>query len=177
MTVSYLADVAVELLDAATDALVQATTGHAPPSEAWVSHAAPVSDYCCDGGQVTVHLASLDHEPFGTFNTEPPSQNCASTPTARYVITVRRCYPSLDTTGKAPTPSAMDDASAMLLADLWAILTELYDRRAAGTLFSAPTLCADVEIGVAEPEEPQGGCAGWTVPVAVVCNDSGPTGS
>ena len=177
MGVSYLGDLAVELLDAAQDALVAVTTGRAPPSESWISHDVPVSDYCCDDGQLTVHLASLDHEAFGTFNTEPPPQNCASTPTARFVITVRRCHPTVNATGGSPTPARMDDASAGLLADLWAILTELYDRRSAGTLFSAPTLCADVEIGTAEPEPPQGGCAGWAIPVAVVCNDSGPTGS
>ncbi len=184
MSVGYLANLANDLLDAAEDALAETSTGHAAPSEAWVNHGEPAADFCCDAGQVTVHLASVDHNPVGLFigATVAPPQECAITPTANYVVTVFRCHPVPGNSGRPPAPAVQAAAAEALLVDLWAVLTELYDRMYAGTLFPSDgreTICQDVTIGFAEPANPQtqGDCAGWVIPVAVVCNDTGPTGS
>lgn len=172
MTVDYLARLADDLLDAAEAALVQATTGYAPPTHAYVAHRLPPADLCCDDGMLVVYLDHLDHQSFGAFGAEPPPQNCATTPQATFHIVVRRCYPAHGATDDR------DTAAQKLLGDLWAILTEVYDRRKSGALFpDTNTLCTDVTVGDVQPEDVEGGCGGYIIPVTTVCNDTGPTGS
>lgn len=179
MSVDYLDTLADALLDAAEGALVLATTGHAAPSHAWVSHGEPAVDHACDGGQVTVHLVRLFHDPpFGQYGAATVTpQKCHLTPQATFEIQLWRCVPTLGDGGESPPTADMDTSAGNLLTDLWAILTEIYDRFYAETLFGDPTLCRDVTIGEVAPLGPEGGAAGWSAQVTVVCNDPGPTGS
>lgn len=177
MTVAYLADRALELLDAAEDALVQATTGHAPPGHVFLVHGEPADDFPCDGGQLTVHISGLSHEQFGRFSTEPVPQSCARTPTPTFVITLRRCLPTPLGDGTAPSATAQDEHARNLMIDLWAILTELYDRARVCTLFTGVSHCSDINIGEVIALNDEGGVGGWQIPVSIVANDSGPEGS
>lgn len=179
MSVGYYVTLADELLSAAEDALVEATTGHPPPGNTYVSHGPPhLLDHCCESGVLAVHLEEVEHRNAGDMTPYAPSTGwCAIQCWPRFVITLGRCSPTFDDRNAVPSPGALDAAASDLLIDLWAILTELYDRMFACTLFATQTICEDVEIGNAVPLEAEGGCAGWEVRVAVGCNDAGPTGS
>lgn len=184
MTVEYLSLVADTLLDAAADALVAATTGHAAPTSEYVGHGPPTGDYCCDNGEISVWLDTNDPEDAGLASTVAsagsiPQVGCALLQEATFVVSLRRCWP----TGKdaaAPASTEVDAAAGMLLIDLWALLTELWDRAKAGTLLPAAAgqdNTKDARLGSATMIEPQGGCAGWDVRVHVRLNDTGPEGS
>ena len=177
MTVEYLAECAAELLAAAEAALVEDTTGRPAPSAAWVAWGTAPRDRCCDDGQITVHPSFLSHEQFGRFGEQPTTQHCQRTPQPTFVITVLRCHPTMGGDASSPTPDAQESAANGLLGDLWALLTELYDRARACTLFGGMAHCTDVNIGDVEIIEPESGCAGFAVPVTFVANDTGPEGS
>lgn len=178
MGVSYLADVADALLAAALAGLAEATTGRPPPATSYLSHGEPVPDHC---GEVTVHLESVGHEP-ERFTSQGVSgggfQSCQVVASPRFVISIFRCATNLgDGTNPLPSGDALDSDAADLLDDLWAVLTELYDRMAACTLVPGQSDCEDVSIEVAVPIEQQGDVAGWAIPVVVTANDQGPAGS
>jgi hypothetical protein len=74
--------------------------------------------------------------------------------------------------GEIPTAAELDDASSMLLTDVWCVETQFMAEQRAGTLVNVD--CARVEVLGASAVGPQGGAAGWTVPVRVALNDTGP---
>lgn len=171
MSSTYLGNLAQALLDSAAAALVQASTGRAAPSVTVLSHGPPPLEWCCNDGMLAVHLASVTHGP-----SDVPHVPCGVDPVARFVVTVARCWPAMDDSGLLDADE-FDTAAADHLEDLWCLLTEFYDRLAAGTLFPGQVTCEQVEIGDAEPLDAEGGCAGWTIEVTVHLNDSGPVGS
>ena len=130
--------------------------------------------YCCDGGFAVVYLDPLDGV---THEQGETPQDCLIIPTATWVLEWGRCVPTVDEDGW-PDDDDLDTSAADLLEDLWSVLTELYDRRAAGTVVpGTDDTCGSVTILDAVPVEPSGGCAGWQVKVSTVLNDPGPTGS
>lgn len=171
MTVEYLADTAQSLLDAATAALVPATTGHPLPSAIFVSHGPPAGVVLAAGGcdLLAVHLEDGVHEP--AVGDPTGKQSCQLVGTFTWVITLLRCHP-----GVQATPDELSDAASDLLIDLWALLTELYDRLDANTLIPVDDPC-DIKIGEVTALEPEGRVAGWEVRMILVGNDAGPTGS
>lgn len=176
MTVAYLSTTADAILAAAQAALVQTTTGKAPPDECFVSHGPPPADRACDGGgMLTVHLDLLGHLP---FDEDQMQQACILVPRPVFVVTLLRCVPSLVEDGNNPLPATtdLDTSAGELLVDLWALLTEFYDRLAAGTLIPGVVGC-DIAIGEAAAIPPSGGVAGWAIPLTMTANDTGPTGS
>ncbi len=172
MGISYLADCADALLAATLAGLAEATTGRPPPATSYLSHGEPVPDHC---GEVTVHLESVGHL---RERGDDLVQSCQVLAEPTFVISIFRCATNLGD-GPNPLPDAddLDTDAASLLEDLWAVLTELYDRIAAGTLIPGQDECRDVTIGIALPVEQQGDVAGWTIPVTVTANDQGPVGS
>lgn len=178
MSVDYLADCATALLNAGRAALAEATTGRTEPASRYVSHDAPIADYVCATGQLTVHLANISHVP-DAGSTEA-WQTCVIIPTALWVVSLYRCHPGLrdDASDPLPTESEERTAALNLLSDAWALLTEFYDRLAAGTLLpGVDSSDCDVTIGPLEPAESQAKAEGWTFTVSHVLNDTGPIGS
>lgn len=174
MSSTYLANCAQALLDGALAGLAVASTGRAAPSTVVLSHGEPPLEWCCDDGMLTVHLPNVTHNL--AFRTEQPQVPCGVEPRVTFVITVARCWPTMDDQGRLSS-AAVDTAAADQLEDLWCLLTELYDRLAAKTLFPGQTTCDEAEIGEATPLDAEGGCAGWTVEVFMTPNDTGPVGS
>ena len=183
MAVGYLATMGDALLQAAADALVAATTGHPAPSSVYLSHDKPsLLDHCCDDGVLTVHLEFSEHDtPFiaGQLSLGSPAggRPCAVQFQPNWVITLGRCSPTFDPDGEVPTVATLDAAAEDLLVDLWAIITELYDRSFDCTLFPGMTQCQDFRILSTNPLPPEGGCAGWEIRVQTGTNDTGPIGS
>lgn len=186
MSVDYLATVAEALLDAGVDALVEATTGHAPPSKAYLCTGPPTGDYCCDGGEIAVWLErAVPLDPGIASSTavagQIPQFGCVIVWEATFVVSVHRCYPSTSGNGAAPAVDTIDAASTDLLVDLWALLTEFTDRLKNETLIpgTAGQNCRNVTLDVVEPADdgPLGACAGWELRVIVRLNDHGPVGS
>jgi hypothetical protein len=176
MSLGYLAECADALLAAGIAALAQETTGRAPPATSYLSHGEPTPDHC---GEITVHLESVGHEP--PRGDSGIQQSCQLVASPTFVISLFRCVTNLNDSAANPFPSgdALDTDAASLLEDLWALLTELYDRIAAGTL--VPGLgeddCENVTVGEVAPIETEGDVAGWRIPVTLSANDLGPTGS
>lgn len=177
MSITYLSQVADAVLDAAVDALAPATTGRAAITSAYVTHAIPAINRCCDGGQITVHLENVEHGQQYAATRDMPQHGCGILHNPTFVITYARCWPSFEAGGGDPTIEQWDTAAAELLEDLWALLTELADRIGACTLFPGMAACDDAAILDAVPLEAQGACAGWVIRVSLTTNDSGPTGS
>lgn len=170
MAVNFLDVIATSLLDALVDGLAAATTGHDPPTRTYVSHGPPAWDGCGDcesGGQATVWLERVEHR-------GEAAQVCDHEPWATYVLEWAHCVPGLTDAGW-PAEDALDVSAGNLLVDLWAVLTEVYDRAQAGSIAGQP--CSGIEMGDAIPLEPSGQCAGWSVRVTLGIVASGPTGS
>ena len=174
MSSTYLADCADALLAAAAAGLASATTGRPVPSTQIVSHGAPPLDWCCDDGMLTVHVADVTHNQ--QYKNDLQQVPCGVEPRVQFVITVARCWPTMDQQGNL-SPALVDAAAQDQLEDLWCLLTEVYDRAAAKTLFPGQITCGDVEVGAAVPVNAEGGCAGWEIPLSLTTNDTGPAGS
>lgn len=184
MSVAYLADCAESILNAALSALADATTGRPAPDHVFVSHGPPVGDNCCDNGQLTVHLDTMTHSPEDTTGqpggfASAPQFGCSILGTPTFVVTLLRCVtgPGDSEADAVPSTDDLDDDALDLLADLWALLTEFYDRILACTLIPGQANCRDCFIGPVTPLEPSGGCAGWEIRVTITANDPGPAGS
>src|SRR3990167_6788939 len=122
MPIEFLAQIGADILDAAVDALALATTGRPAPTHTYLVHGEPAWDHCCDAGQVTVYLESIDHL---NDSSVVDQRSCAIEAHAHWVITALRCHPGLSGTGtKMPTAAELETAAEDLLEDLWALLTE-----------------------------------------------------
>ncbi len=182
VSVAYLAEVAQSLLDAAEAGLVQSTTGHAPPTHAYVCHGEPTGDYCCDGGELAVWIERMMPVDPGIASTgavsgQIPQYGCVVLWEATYVVALHRCYPNTSGGGAAPSPAVMHAASSDLMIDLWALLTEYSDRMKAETLIPGGAQnCRNITLEEVTPAEdgPTGACAGWEFRVTVRCSDAGP---
>lgn len=171
MTVAYLSSVADALLAAALAGIAQTTTGVAPPSRVLVVHGQPAWD--CE--QLTVHLETVTHAP---TDDDVIRQHCQIVPKPTWVITLIRCVPGLqEGTDPIPSTTDLDTSAGSLLVDLWALLTELYDRIAANTLIPGHIDPCDLTVGDVVYVGPEGGYGGWEVRVIAIANDQGPTGS
>lgn len=185
MTVSYLVECADALLDAAAAGLAEATTGHPPPTNIYVCTGPPAGDYCCDGGELAVWIERMMPVDPGIASSSAtagqiPQYGCVVIWEAMYVVALHRCYPNTSGNGRAPAVGTVNDASASLLIDLWAMLTEYSTRLKAETLLPGGGLnCRNItleEVQIAD-DGPNGACAGWEMRVTVRCSDSGPVGS
>jgi hypothetical protein len=181
MSSTYLGTIADQLLDIIVAGLAEETTGRPAPGTTFISHGVPNRlAYCCEGGYATVYLDPLrgvEHNPdLGgqTITGAHAMQQCITIPVGHFVLEWGRCVPKVSEDGW-PSETDIDLSASDLLEDLWAVLTELYDRRASGALAGAD--CGDITIGEAIPLEPAGGCAGWQVRLDLTLDDPGPTGS
>mgnify|MGYP001563391616 CR=1 FL=1 len=168
---SFLYDLAQEILDTAEDSLSQARTGHPAPNRVNVAWGEPPADECCgEGGQLTIHL----DDDIAVTHATRGNQPCMILPTASFVITLFRCHAGSSDNEPIPGSEVLDADAKSLMADLWALLTGIYDAIADASLF-ADIDCATVTVGPAATLTPEGGCAGLTVRLSVALSDTGPT--
>lgn len=178
MGAAYLDTIAHDLLDAALDGLALARTGIAAPTRTYVSHSRPAVDICegDENGQLSVYL---DPGKALTLQSAPDRpavpRQVLRQPIANFIIEWWRCHVAFTVDGQIPTADELDDAASMLLTDLWCVETQLFDEQRDGTLVDVG--CLSVEIGTATALGPQGGAAGWTIPVRVALSDTGPAGA
>lgn len=162
--VGDLFSAATELLAACEAAIATAPGGAI--ARAFVSPGLPALD-CCP--QLTVHAGGP-----GEADTQPlttplqPGHRVSQTALVnliQFTITVVRCSPS-----EAIPPAAALQASAEeTFGDLWALWNVLKQEHRAGNLFDAEAGPGSRELffDPAIPLNPQGGCAGWLVPLRV----------
>lgn len=167
MGVSYLGNVAEDLLAVALDGLAPLRTGHPAPDRVYVAHGAPAVDLCDGDGLLVVYLDAIDHVASRGGGRMPGA--CVMAATAVYKIELWRCVPSLGDNGEPLAAADYEDSALDLLVDLWALLGHLYLEWAAGQL-GAP--CHDVQFGAARVMGPSGGAAGFLLPVSYTLNDT-----
>lgn len=175
-TATYLDTLAHDLLDAASDGLTAARTGHPAPERVYVSHGVPAVDLCTGDdqtGQLSVYLDPARGLDIVAKPDRPrvPRQLLVQ-PIALFVVELWRCHPAFTRGGEIPSAAVLDDAASMLLTDLWCLETQLFTEAADGTLFTVD--CHRVEVLGAQALNPQGGAAGWRLPVRVALSDTGP---
>lgn len=155
---------AAEYLAAAVVACADTPEG-AAPGRSYIAHAPPAWD--CE--QITVHAGGPTIA--NTLPLVPALAPLQRAKTQGMVIlavltcTVLRCYPVIEDSGDPPTVSELNAASQQTYADLWAITNHVNRAVKAGTLFAGDhrefTLIDPVPVG------PEGGIAGWQVPLTV----------
>lgn len=153
--INSLYDLAILLLETATDALVETDEG--PPADRYLSPAAPAFD-CCPA--LIVHVASLQEEI--TSPTGPPPvtgmrTRYGSIILAQLVINVLRCSTSPNPNGSVPLESVTADAH-MVQQDGWALWNGITCAIRDGTFKG---LCEIVHFDRATTIPEQGGCVGW----------------
>jgi hypothetical protein len=131
------------------------------------------NDYCCQGavivlvGSSTVREGARLHGAQGPLDTE-------------FMVSVLRCAPSMDDSGRIPPPSANDAALKLILADRQRVLNALRNLfRSVGSLsYNDPAGAGELMEDeysdlVASTIEPTGGCSGtvvtFTIPVVESC--------
>lgn len=158
MDLDLAATLESDLLAASIDALTP-LDGSDPrvgaPSLTFVGHTTPAAD--CD-------LLSV-HSNGWTFET---GESCLVIPTLELVVTLWRCWPSVDGNGNPPSGPVITAAALDLAVDGQALVRELGRARLNGTLFPTANMgCTNVSFVDVTPLAPAGGLAGWTVTILV----------
>jgi len=160
----------LELLDAVEEALdtipVYEPELAGSPSRSFVSPGQPAFD-CCD--QLAVQPRAVGEAPTSPGGLAQGRRFIkGSINHVAYSIWISRCIPSIVESGSGnvsiPTAEALEDSSAQLEADVWAIWNHL-PRLAAADAFL--TLCGELFMDAAQSLLPQGGCGGWEIQVRI----------
>lgn len=147
---SDLHDLAADVLEAAVEILNSENAG--APDRAYVSHGPPALD--CE--QITVHVTNVGEAVTQTVDPLTPGVRKNRVNLTGLMVTVVRCYPTVDERGRPPKVDALNQAAALLNADAWALWNGLWRMR--GDLFAD---CDLVFFDGVAPIVPQGGFAGW----------------
>lgn len=171
MSASYLADCTQDVLDAAEQAIDPARTSHALPERIFVAHAEPVVIKGCE--QLTVHL----HQPRSVYNRAKPAsprvpERCQVLLIATATLQLWRCWPE-GADERLPTAAEYSAAASALEVDLWCLLTYMHNAAFSGDLIDGLD-CKSVTVGDALALRPQGGMAGWQLPVDFALVEGGP---
>lgn len=163
---SDLFDLAAEWLEVCRAAV--ATTAGGAIERAFVSPGAPAWD-CCP--QLTVHVggpAEGDTAPLS-----PPlqpghrTQQVGIVPLVPLTATVIRCVPISDAQGNPPIPSLLEASAQEIDEDIWAIWAHTRSAFHDGDLFASPSGSRELVFDPAFSDAPEGGCAGWQIPLRV----------
>jgi len=156
VAVDTLYTTATDLLAAAVTAL--ACEDRRVPDLTFVSWAPPVWD--CE--LLAVHLdgASFD---------EVRGVRCAAVPSARFGLTLLRCWPVIEQVDG----DIIEAAAAHLLADTWALVRHFAAGWSNGTLVTTAS-CDGVRLGQVSMLGPAGGLAGVSLTVTVAPQDTDP---
>lgn len=173
MSSTALAEQAALILAAAASGVAPDRTGNDPPDRVYVSHGEPAVDVCLDcTGQLSVHVDRVESRPLNTSPGAPAKvQTCALMPVAVYVVQLWRCVPIPDDRGAPPRPDELTASARALARDGWALLTHLIDERAAGALGDA---CDSISFDDLVALGPDGGAAGWALPISAAVSEGGP---
>lgn len=178
---SYLADLGNDLLTYALQGLAETRTGVVKPAHVFLAWGDPVADLtkCCSddaeysGGTLTVQLGGPTGDP---LDFSPLDQHCQMLTTARFTITLLRCYPGLTGSGEEPDAAELNVASRQRMIDLWCLVTYLRQIVREGTW--AGIGCNDTQFTDTTIIEPSGGCSGFQLTLTAKTSDNGPdTGS
>jgi hypothetical protein len=162
---------AEEFLSVCADALDTIPT-YAPalggaPERTFVSPGVPVFDWvqpafdgvgCCD--QLAVHVESVSDAPTAPGGLAA-GQKKAKITHVTLIATVTRCVP-MSINGMAPDPADLEDASAQINADGWALWNHIFNLMLAGEFL---TLCTERFFDGMRAIRPSGGCGGWLLTV------------
>lgn len=122
---------------------------------------APSPQAAWDGEHLAVSLSQVQA---GTSDRSTPGglpsryHGNTQVPRAVYEARILRCVPAVDDIGNPPTVAAIQTSSEALLVDLGLMLAGVYR-------FLADSPQGLATAGNAEPLGPDGGLAGWRVPV------------
>jgi hypothetical protein len=121
---------------------------------------------CCDLVAVNVQGVT-EYEQGRPGSPQMPQVDCA-VPLVTFVLTFGRCYPIVGGGVQItlPTAAEMTAAASGLDEDVWTVWNYLKSQARSSSLFAARP-CRSVKVGPATPVVPNGGCAGWTIAVAV----------
>lgn len=142
------------------------------PCYAFVSVGAPALDSCCGNcsegdshGLLAVTLNNvLESNSFP--NSDPATHPCAAQLlVAEIGVTVARCVPTIEETGRQPTAALIEASSLVLYTDLWATLIALTCCVTASP--SPGRRKRRVAVTQAGPQDADGGCGSITVTALV----------
>lgn len=153
---SDLHDLAADVLKAC-EQILDVTNG--APERAYVSHGLPALD-CDPCDQLAVNVTNIGEAPSTAADPLSPGVRKSRVNLTGLAVTIARCYPTVDSRGRAPTADALTAASRDLNADAWALWNGLWRQR--GDLFAA---CDLVLFDGMVPISPEGGCAGWLLQI------------
>lgn len=168
MRPDLLADLATDLLAAAVESLTpdpdDAQDPRAdPPARRLIAHNPGTFAWDCE--LVAVSLTGLVLE---TPRPAGVGSRCSVIPAAALVVTLLRCYPTVQGDLGIPDAEAITAASEQLAIDGAALAGGLMAMWAAGTLFPLAAIgCGKVTLGPLDPIGPSGGLAGWRFTVTV----------
>jgi hypothetical protein len=128
-------------------------------TRAYVAPALPALD-CAD--QLTVHILSVGRQSLSApalaeFETGLGT-TMGAVNIATYVVTVVRCVPS----GPTPPTTAYEEASQLLLSDIWLLWKGIPGLVRSGELWEG---CEQLTLGPATAIPESGSFAGWQLPV------------
>jgi hypothetical protein len=159
-TVSTLFDLAVDLLQAADDAL--ATTEAGPPAKSYISPGIPTFDGLCD--TLVVYGASLTEESTSPLN-PPPSPGWrhrrGRINLAGLTVVSARC----GSTSPSPTAAALTADAKKSLEDGWAIWNVITQKIRNDDLFGGA--CSDVHYDGGLSLTPQAGLVLWQMTLRI----------
>lgn len=162
---SLVSDLAHALLTTATATLTS------PPADRYVAMGKPAADGC---DQLVVWADTFTLvRPAGTLANSLASRDSlepgGALPAVVFNVQLLRCGAPVPDGNVLPTPAEMDAHATTALTDAWALYRGLLAALSAGTLFGTPnpvpahhTLIRDMTA-----YGPEGGVAGWSVPVRV----------
>jgi hypothetical protein len=158
---------AEELLAVVVEAL-DTIPGYAPalggsPERTFVSPGVPVFDWvepafdgagCCD--QVAVHVDAITDAPTSPGGLAAGQKN-AKINHVTLIATVTRCVPA-SLNGLPPDVADLEDASAQINADGWALWNHIFNLIRSGDFLES---CTEAFFDGMRAIRPSGGCGGW----------------
>jgi hypothetical protein len=155
---------------------LQCTT-YGPPKDCFISHTQPADD-CCNFLAAWVH-GMYPTRKFPLIDEATPDRCGEFSRMMRVYLRVKRdCYPVVRDNAKSPFPpsSEIQSAAEGLLIDANVVWCRLTSGIAAGFYIPEGSGCLDFKMQELVMDRPRGGCAGFTVRLAVeldACCDGG----
>lgn len=157
--------VADQLLNVCEQALALLPAG--TPERAYVAHGLPAID--CEQLCVSSYvIAQMDTAPRQLPGDAMFKPKYGSVNVPVFVISIVRCYPvvTLDQRQEPIFPSVAEltAASQLLYADAWQLWNAVQTAKREGAFDG---LCSELRMDPVNPIQPNGGFAGWTLPVEI----------
>lgn len=168
---TYINNIANDILDACYAGIAKSRTANDPPPRKNVSWGLPPADGC---NQLNVFLDPINSITHDWLKTVDRSDSII-VPLVHFKVSLFRCVPSVDDKGNPATAEQLADSAKGLQVDLWAMMTSLYSKIHAHTLYSGQIAANDVKAVRVDTINPSGGFAGFEVNLTILLNDKGAT--